>query len=154
MKDPDPLNVRPDDPLVKWRRESIRGEEARRAAKRELRQQEEQTAVEQLRGEMQQEITNLRVEVHQLHETALEATGTALGEFSNKTMDHVEKLIKQTTDQLWVTVERRFGELMGRLDAIASDARSRPKDFKFTNERDADSDPVDLPNPLPRRGLN
>jgi hypothetical protein len=38
MKDPDPLNVRPDDPLVKWRREAIRGEEARRAAKRELRQ--------------------------------------------------------------------------------------------------------------------
>ena len=49
---------------------------------------------------------------------ALEATGTALGEFSNKKLDHVEKLIKQTTDQLWVTVERRFGELMGRPDAL------------------------------------
>jgi hypothetical protein len=68
MKDPDPLNVRPDDPLVKWRREAIRGEEARRAAKRELRQQEEQTAVEQLRGEVQQKLANLRAEMHQQHE--------------------------------------------------------------------------------------
>jgi hypothetical protein len=148
--DPDPLNVRPDDPLVKWRREAIRGEEARRAAKRELRQQEEQTAVEQLRGEMQQEITNLRAEVHQLHETALEATGTALGEYGDRIVNHAEKMIKEIQNMLSVTIERHYGELMGRIDALMPGAPSRAKEFKFAGERDADSDPIDLPNPLRR----
>jgi hypothetical protein len=47
-------------------------------------------------------------------------------------------------------LRRQFGEAMGRIDAIAPDTRSRSKDFKFASERDADSDPVDLPNPLRR----
>src|SRR5262249_20540608 len=36
MKDPDPLNLRPDDPLVRWARDANRQDEERRAAKREL----------------------------------------------------------------------------------------------------------------------
>jgi len=112
------------------------------------RRQPEQTVVDQLRAEMR----DLRAEVHQLHETALEVAGEAIGEFSNKTVDHVEKMIREIQNTLLGTIERRFGELMGRIDAIAPGASARSKDFKFSNERDAD--PVDLPNPLRRRELN
>jgi hypothetical protein len=56
-------------------------------------------------------------------------------------------------NELFSTVERRFGELMGRLDAFMPE-RPRAKDFKFAGEREDDG-PLDLPNPLrPRRGLN
>jgi hypothetical protein len=39
---------------------------------------------------------------------------------------------------------------MGRIDAIAPDARSRSKEYRFANERDAETEKgiVDLPNPL------
>jgi len=154
VKDPDPLNLRPDDPMVRWRRDAMQREEEaarqRRAEERERQRREEQTAVDQLRAEMQQELANLRNEMHQLHEVQIEATGEAIGEFSNKTLDHAEKMIRKIQNLLFVTIERRFGELMGRIDAIAPDARSRSrstKDFKFSNERD-DDNVADLPNPL------
>jgi hypothetical protein len=78
----------------------------------------------------------------------LEAAGQALGEISNKILDRVEG----TVNKLESDLRRQFGEAMGRIDAIAPDARgtARSKDFKFVGERDADSDPVDLPNPLRR----
>ena len=79
MKDPDPLNLRPDDPMVRWRRDANRAEEERRAAKRELRQREEHNTVAHLRADMEHEIAVLRVEMQRLHETALAAVGQALG---------------------------------------------------------------------------
>jgi len=136
--------------LDRWRADNAqRAEERahqRRTEERERRQHEEQNAVEQLRAEVQREIAHLRTEVHQLHEIALEAVGGALGEYGDKIVDHAEKRIKE----FQLATERRYGELMGRIDALISGAPSRAKDFKFTNERDADSDPIDLPNPLRR----
>ena len=150
MKDPDPLNLRPDDPMVRWRRDANRAEEERRAARRELRQSQEHDTVAHLRADMEHELRNLRVEMHQQRELVLEAAGQALGELSNKLLDRVEKTVDKIESELRILTERRFGEAMGRLDAIAPDARSRSKDFKFAGERDADSDPVDLPDPLRR----
>jgi hypothetical protein len=112
---------------------------------------EQRDAVDRLRAEMQRELSELRSEMCRRAEMQLEAVGEAIGDYSDKTVDHVEKLIKQVEGQLWIAIERRFGELMGRIDAILPDARPRStKDFKFNNERD---DVVDLPNPL-RRGMN
>jgi hypothetical protein len=89
------------------------------------------------------------------HEAALEAAGETIGEYSNKVVDYTEKAFKQFQTELWATIGRQYGELQGRLDAVLPDARSRSKDFKFVGERDADSEPVDLPNPLSRRrGMN
>src|SRR5262245_33880229 len=148
MKDPDPLNLRPDDVMVKWRRDAIRDEEARRAAKREQQQREEQNAVAGLRAEMQQEIANLRAEVHQLHELALAACGEVIGDYSNKIRDCGERAIRD----MQTLLAQRFGELQGRIDAVLSDPRSRPrptKDFRFANEHEGDA--TDLPNPLLRK---
>ena len=115
-------------------------------------EREQRDAVDQLRAEMQRELANRRGEVHRQSEVRLEAVGEVIGEYSDRTIDHVEKLIKQIESQLWVAIERRFGELMGRIDAILPDARARStKDFKSANEHD---DIVDLPNPLTRKGLN
>jgi hypothetical protein len=143
---PDNLNA-----LDRWRADNARREEEfahqRQAEERERQRREESNAVDRLRAEMWQELANLRSEMHSQHEVALEAAGEAIGEFSNKTVDHVEKLIKQIESQLFVTIERRFGELMGRIDAIAPDTRSRSKGFKFSNERD-DGGVIDMPNPL------
>jgi hypothetical protein len=148
MKDPDPLNLRPDDPMVKWRRDANRQEEERRAATRERRQREEESVIEGLRIEMRQEIASLRAEMNQQRELVLEAAGQALGDISNKILDRVEGTVDKIESELRILTERRFGEAMGRLDAILPDRpRPRPtKDFRFANE--TDDGVVDLPNPL------
>jgi hypothetical protein len=150
MKDPDPLNLRPDDPMVKWRRDAIRDGEARRAAERERQRCEELDAVAGLRAEMREEIANLRAEVYRLHEVAIEATGEGIGVYADKVIDRAEAMIREIRDLLTVAIERRFGELMGRMDALASGASPRSKGFKFANE---DDNVADLPNPL-RKGMN
>jgi hypothetical protein len=141
---PDSLNN-----LDRWRADNARREEER-AKERERRQCEELNAVAQLRAETQREIANLRNEVHQMHEVAIEATGQALGEYGDKIIDHAAKMIEEIKHMLSGAIERRCGELMGRLDALAPGAPSRSKSFKFANEPD---DVIDLPNPL-RKGMN
>jgi hypothetical protein len=79
----------------------------------------------------------------------MDAIGRALGE----TVNDLHAAITKVQNELFTLVERRFGELMGRLDGILPE-RPRPKDFKFAGERDAgerDEGPVDLPNPLTAR---
>jgi hypothetical protein len=83
------------------------------------------------------------------HEVQVQATGQALGEVQNEIIAHTNDLIGKIEHKLFTLVERRFGELMGRLDGFLPE-RPRPKDFRFANERD--DGPTDLPNPLtPRR---
>jgi hypothetical protein len=70
--------------------------------------------------------------------------------YGDKIAAHTEKLVRDIQNELQVAIERRFGEIMGRLDAILPDTHSRSqptKDFKFSSERD-DGDVVnDLPDP-------
>jgi hypothetical protein len=129
----------------KWVDEANAAEEARARCKRETKL-EERARDDLLRAELQREIATLRAEMTQQSNLMLEAAGQALGDISNKILDRVEAAVNKLEGDL----RRQFGEAMGRLDAIAPDARSRSKDFKFAGERDADSDPVDLPNPLRR----
>jgi hypothetical protein len=149
--DPDPLNLRPDDPMVKWRREANAAEEERARCRRELREQEqherEQTSVAELRAEMRQEIANLRVELSAQRELLLTASGQAMGDISNKFFDRIDKIERE----LLGAIECRFGEAQGRLDGALANLgeRTRPKDFRFSNEqRDDEKGVVDLPNPL------
>jgi hypothetical protein len=80
-------------------------------------------------------------------------TGQALGTASDKIVGEFETAIRKIEHDLFTTVDRRFGELQGRLDGLMSLERPRPKDFKFAGERERDDGPLDLPNPLtpPRR---
>src|SRR5262249_36141268 len=130
----------------RWFDEADAAEEERRAAKRELRRGEGGNTVAHLRADMQHEIANLRVEMQHQREFFLDAVGQALGEISNKMCDRFEASI----DKLEGDVRRKFGEAMGRLDAL-SGASPRSTNFRFANERD--DDVVDLPNPL-RKAMN
>jgi hypothetical protein len=77
----------------------------------------------------------------------MEATGEALGTYGNRIADHTEKLVRDIQNELQVAIERRFGEIMGRLDAILPDTTRRAeKTFKFATEDDGDI-VNDLPNP-------
>jgi uncharacterized FlaG/YvyC family protein len=124
------------------------GEFARARQQRQREERREQRdALEELRAELQDEVAKLRGELHAQHEVVIQATGEALGE----TVNDMRGAIKQIERELFTLVDRRFGELMGRIDAVAPEARSRaPKGFKFASEHD---DVVDLPNPL-RKHIN
>src|SRR5262249_56278672 len=113
----------------------------------------EADGVGELGVEMEGAIADLRAEVHRLHEAALEAAGQTIGEFSNKTRDHAEKMIREVQTLL----AQRFGELQGRLDVVLTDPRARPRpanDFKFSNEQRDNDGVVDPPNPLRKVNLN
>jgi hypothetical protein len=137
--------------LTRWREKVEQQEEdfAKARRERELEEQRErdENAVEVLRREMQAELSAIQTRLDAIGD----ATGEALAEYSDKTFEHVENVIRKTQSEMFVLVERRFGELMGRIDAFLSE-RPRPqpaKDFRFANEpRD---DVVDLPNPLLRK---
>jgi gas vesicle protein len=118
---------------------------ARRQRQREERR-EQYSAIDELRAELRTEIAAVQDDVAARYETLIKAAGQALGD----TVSDMHDAIKKVQDELFGLVERRFGELIGRIDAIVPGEHSRSKDFKFAGERDAGSDPVDLPNPLRR----
>jgi hypothetical protein len=128
-----------------WIDEAQAAEEERARCKRELKL-EERARDDQLRAELQREIATLRAEMTQQSNLMLEAAGQALGDISNKILDRVEAAVNKLEGDL----RRQFGEAMGRIDAIAPDARgtARSKDFKFSNERD---EIIDMPSPLVRK---
>jgi len=135
------------DAQQKWVDEANAADEERARCKRELKL-EESARDDQLRAELQREIATLRAEMVQQSNLMLEAAGQALGDISNKILDRVEGTVDKIESELRILTERRFGEAMGRLDAILPDRpRPRPtKDFRFANE--TDDGVVDLPNPL------
>jgi len=128
----------------RWFDEAERQEEERDRCKERAR---EQYSIEQLRAEVQREIAAPREEMTRQSEVMFQAAGQALGDVSNAILDRVEVMVNKIESDL----RQRFSEAMGRIDAVAPDARSRSKEgFKFANEHD---DVVDLPNPL-RKAMN
>jgi DNA anti-recombination protein RmuC len=138
------------DAQQKWVDEANAADEERARCKRELKLEESERD-DQLRAELQREIATLRAEMVQQSNLMLEAAGQALGDISNKILDRVEGAVDKIESELRILTERRFGEAMGRLDALAgAPTRSQStKDFRFANERS--DDVVDLPNPLVRK---
>src|SRR6516164_1989428 len=118
--------------MEQYRREAAEQEEAFAKARRqrereERRERDKNSAVELLRAEMQVELSVIQSRIDAIGE----ATGEALAEYSDKAFEHIDNVIKKTQSELFVLVERRFGEIMGRIDAIAggeSRARSQPRD--------------------------
>jgi len=129
----------------RWIDQADAAEEERARRKRELRRSSEHDTVAHLRADMQHEIANLRAEMQHQREFLLDAVGQALGELSNKICDRAEASIAKLENE----IARKFGETMGRLDALAPDVRSRSKRYEFANERgDEQKAIIDLPNPL------
>jgi hypothetical protein len=129
-------------------RRELEERDAEWARAKRQRQREEQRVQHDAVDAVRAEVDALRQECDQRYEGQMDAIGRALGE----TVNDLHDVIKQVQNELFALVERRFGELMGRLDGILPE-RPRPKDFKFAGERD-DNSPVDLPNPLRRRTLD
>ena len=145
----DPLGVRPHDPLTKWKREAeeqaevaerVRRVEESERRRREERQAQQQDTVAELRTELTKEVADLRDEVKVSRECILDVTCEALEKLANKIFDEVDQKILAVETKLFDYAAKRFGELMGRIDAILPERRS----FKrFANESIADDE---LPN--------
>jgi chromosome segregation ATPase len=129
-------------------RRELEKRDAEWARARRQRQREEQRAQYSEIDALRAEIDALRQECDQRYDVQMAAIGRVLGEVTNDAHDAIKKM----QNELFTLVERRFGELMGRLDGILPES-SRGKEFRFAGERD-DNSPVDLPNPLRRRMLD
>ena len=81
-----------------------------------------------------------------------------LGEFSDEAQNCTEKAIQRVRREFWTTLERRFAELNARVDVMVKAHREGSirggKAPTKSSGRNRGLSPVDLPNPLSRRGLN
>jgi hypothetical protein len=131
-----------------------------REQRTERRQQSAQRdAVERLRVEMWNELGNLRNELEQRFEARTEAVGTVIGESFDKVLDKAEQYTRDSQRDLFALVEKRFSELLARIDTIGSQAPREPrKDFRFAGEekssRDDKTEPVELPSGFLNKVLN
>jgi vacuolar-type H+-ATPase subunit H len=155
----DPFDLRPDDPMVRYRREAAEREEAaareRRAEEHERREREQQhaqrqqnDAVEALREEMRQGLEEMRMRA----EVGLEVTSDEMVKCADKIYADFDKLILETKDALFAYADRKFAELQGRIDGIL-DASSTRRFRRFANEAVEPDDDL-LPNWRSRDKMN
>jgi hypothetical protein len=117
--------------LDRWRWDDFCSKRRRAAAR-------EQNAVAELRAEMHGEIARLRSELQQQHEISTEAVGTAIGQYGERVFTDAEELTRELRHDLVMLIEKRFSELLTRIDTVGSQAPSEPrKDFKFASEQQA-----------------
>ena len=164
MKDPDPLNLRSDDPLTKWRCDAEHKEALSRAQhaedERERRRREKrqvQDVSETLRAELAQEIADVRTEAKTRSEVTTEVVAEKLEELGSRVIDIAERLVKDSERELYRLVEKRFAELQAKLEVVMPEPRSREaKDFRFASERadEAGAEVVDLPDWRTRTKMN
>jgi hypothetical protein len=132
----------------RWYDEAERQEEERARGKRELRHQQKQDV-----ATLEDRLSSLEDRLSALEQTVagIDPLTNGVVEFSNaatRRLAAIEGLLDELERKLQVSIERRFGEAMGRIDALAPDVRSRSKEYKFANEREDEKGIVDLPNPL------
>jgi F0F1-type ATP synthase membrane subunit b/b' len=146
MNNPDPLNVRPHDPLTKWKREAQEQDEVaervRRVEEAERRRREERQAqdtVEAVRTELTKEVADLRDELKISRECIIDVTCEAVEKLANKIFDEVDQKIKNSEDRLYSLVDRQFGRLEDRIAGALGERRFK----RFANETIADDE---LPN--------
>jgi hypothetical protein len=138
------------DGVERWRERAQADEQERARAQRELRREQQTDSLTQLRADMGAEFESVRAEMTARQECLSEAVGQVLEENAEAAVDCIERAVKKVHNELFSLIERRFGELTGRVDALmGSSGKARSEKFRSKES------PVDLPNPLPRgRGLN
>jgi hypothetical protein len=153
----DPLGLRPNDPLERYREDAERRERefarARRQREREERRAAEAAAANeavQLRAKLEGRIAALEVAHKELRADLLEvarATREAVEQLADQRMD----LSREQREEI-----RELKVEVAKLGSTLTELREqRAKDqFQFAREKDA-GEIEDLPNPLPlRRDLN
>jgi hypothetical protein len=147
------------DPLLRYKADA---EERERelAAERRREEREQQRAESRNVALLRREIEDVRAEIQMRQDVVLDACGQCVGEYSNKIFDRVEGMIQSLQRELFALVERRFAETQAAIERTKADVLSGAKrekgEFRFASEKGAEGDdePVELPNPLPRRAIN
>ena len=150
------------DPLLRYKADAER-RERELAAEREREEQRTESReatllraeVEALRSELQQ----LRDEIDARRQDDLKNLAdvtSSVADVIERLPDWIESVAKKSHIELRALIAERFGELLGQINAIMPDARSRAakgESFEFANERqERDDDAItELPNPLARR---
>jgi hypothetical protein len=150
------LRLHNPDYLDRWRADAEAAERERARAEKELRREQQTDSLVQLRADFAAEIEAVRMAQQECLSEAIgqvsEAVGQALEENAEASIGCIERAVKKVHDELFGLIERRFGELTGRVDALVGGG-GKPRAEKFRSA--SGEKPVhDLPNPLPRRAVN
>jgi molecular chaperone DnaK (HSP70) len=142
--------------MDRWREEGEAHAQERARAEKELRREQQTDSLTQLRADFAAEIEAVRMAQQECLSEAIgqvsEAVGQALEENAEASIGCIERAVKKVHDELFGLIERRFGELTGRVDALVGGG-GKPRAEKFRSA--SGEKPVhDLPNPLPRRAVN
>jgi hypothetical protein len=161
MSSMDHLRLFPNDPGPRLRyKAEAEQREAELAAARKREERAEQRAESrqvtllrtEIEGLLRSEIAEVYGTIKHQHNVLLEVCGTALGQYGDKIFDHCEKMIQSVQREL----EAKIAQARADVLATAEGKSATKGGFKFANEKGAESgdEPVELPNPLPRRAIN
>ena len=139
----DPLGLRPNDPLERWRDDAERRERDLARARRE--REERRTAEANDCARLRVEFEAWRAKQAEDRRQEMTAVGEFIDECIEKLIDRFEEQSQRSRNALMDAVEARFTALEMQLKTVESRARGQ---FQFARERDADDL---LPNPLSLR---
>jgi hypothetical protein len=150
----DPLGVRANDPLEKWRQDAEEWERKCALAREEMKREEQRalhakvsneawSALEQRLAAIEQSHSELQANVVE----AWRATGDAISALT----DHRVELSRDQKDEI-----RELKIEVAKLATLAAELREQKATFQFAREREktGEQDQSDLPSFLPRRELN
>ena len=151
MSKSDPLGLRPDDPLERWRADAERREQAFAPRRREREQQRAAEAVATSAAQLRQEVERRLAALEAAHAdlraalvVAMRATADGINGLADQRMD----LSREQRNEL-----RELKIEVARLGSMLAEVREqRVKGFQFARERE--DEVTDLPKSLPGRAVN
>ena len=152
------------DPLTRWQAEAeLRIEaEDERERQREHAAVAESEQVQQPRSEiadLRHELATVRAHIAEREQDLISVADTISGivdKLPNWVDTAIEARVKRSEAEMCGKIAEKFGELLGRLEALDPTLTRAKGEFKFANERERDDNEItELPNPLlPRRAIN
>ena len=146
----DPLGLRPNDPLERWRDDAERRErEVARA--REHREREECRAAKAAESaQLRAEFATWRAKQAERERIVLEVIGEEIAKFADQLIERSEQHTTRMRNAMMDAIETRFTALEVQIKAVESRAKGT---FQFARERET-GEIEDIPNPLPLRRVN
>jgi hypothetical protein len=147
----DPLGLRPNDPLERWRDDAERREREVARERERCKRQEGRMAKASGSTQLRAEFATWRAKQAERERIVLEAIGEEIAKFSDELIERFERHIDRMRGAMLDAVETRFTALEAQIKAVESRAKGT---FEFAREKKA-AEIEDMPNPLPsRRELN
>ena len=144
------------DPLTRWQAEAeLRIEAERHREHAAMAESEHVQALRHEIADLRHELANVQARLAERDKDFIGIADTISGivdKLPNWVDTAIEARVKRSEAEMCGKIAEKFGELLGRLEALDPTLTRAKGEFKFANERERDDNAItELPNPLPPR---